>query len=220
MGELVFLESNKKMPLMTLPVRATYVPLQMGGVLLSPGSGLTRDQLKKINIVTDIVAPNLFHCAGIKNACSVFPNAKRWAVQGAKETKPDVPWTDVLSEGKWPYQNELEVIPLMGIPDVNESVFFHKESKSLIVTDLCFNMDNVSGIGAWLILSLFGTYKKFAVSKYFIKFVRDKKAFEESLAKIFALQFDNIVVSHGANIVGSGKDKLLFALRDRGINPK
>ncbi len=220
MSKLIFLESVKKMPAMSLPIRSTYVPLHTGAILISPGSALELAQLKSLPSVTDLVAPNLLHCAGIMKASSIFPKAQKWGVVSAKELKPEISWTDELLQKNWPYKNELPMIQLQGIPKINEVVFFHKESKSLIITDLCFNLLDSKGIGSWIILNLFGTYKKFATSRFFMKFVTDKEAFEKSLGEIFSFDFENVVLSHGENITGAGKAKLLQALKERDLEPK
>ncbi len=220
MGRLVFLDSVVSMPLMKLPVRSTYIPIQNGGILVSPGSSLAPYQLESLGNVTDLVAPNLFHHAGIMKANSIFPRAKKWAAQGAMLLKPEVAWTDELLAEKWPYQDEFPMFQLQGIPRVNEVVFFHKDSKSLIVTDLCFNLLDVTGIGSWIILNLFGTYRKLATSRLFVQFIKDKEAFEKSLGKIFSIDFENLVLSHGANIAGNAKEKLRNALAERDIRPR
>ena len=75
------------------------------------------------------------------------------------------------------------------------------------------------GIGAWIILNLFGTYKKLATSKFFLKFMNDKSAFEKSLSLIFSLDFDNVILAHGSNIIGNGEEKLRSALAERGLKP-
>jgi hypothetical protein len=218
MGKLVFLESVKKMPVMDLPVRSTYVPLQKGGILISPGSNSQESQLKGLGSVTDLVGPNLYHCAGIQRASAVFPNAKKWGPLGAKEYKNEISWSDEISMSNWPYQNELPFVQLQGMPKVNEVVFFHPDSKSLIVADLCFHMLKTKGIGAWIILKMFGTYKKFAVSNFFLRAMTDKAAFEKSLKQVFEFDFDNVIVSHGENLMGDGKNKLRRALEMKGLH--
>ncbi|MBK8202485.1 MAG: hypothetical protein IPK68_09305 [Bdellovibrionales bacterium] len=218
--DLIFLESVKKMPLMNLPVRSTFVPLKAGSILISPGSCLDLHQLKKIKEVTDLVAPNLFHCAGVPKASSVFPSAKKWAPVGGKISKPEITWSDELSSVHWPYQEDLPMIQLKGNSKINEVAFFHKGSKSLIVADLCFNLIDAKGIGSWIILNLFGTYRRLAMSKFFAQFIDDKAAFNESLTELFSFDFENIIVGHGENLFGNGKDKLLKALKERDFAPK
>lgn len=220
MEGLVFLESVKKMPLMDLPVRSTFVKTNSGSVLFSPGSCLASNQIQELENVTDIVSPNFFHCAGVSKASSVFPAARKWVPSGGHILKPEIQWTDELSAESWPYQDELPMVLLNGIPRINEVVFIHKKSKSLIVADLCFNLVDVRGIGSWIILNLFGTYKKFATSQFFVRFINDKEAFGKSLSQVFSYDFENIIVGHGQNIIGNGKSKLLKALEDRGVFPR
>lgn len=208
------------MPLLSLPVRSTFVSLEKNGLLISPGSCLDLNQLKTLTGVTDIIAPSLFHCGGIPKAHSVFPNSKVWGPIGASEVKSKINWTHELSTSQWPYNDQLALIEIKGMPKVNEIVFFHRETKSLIISDLCFNMVDASGLGAWIILNLFGTYRKLAVSKFFLKLVQDRNAFEQSLKILFSYDFENIIVSHGANVMGQGRSKLIKAFADRGYTPQ
>jgi hypothetical protein len=212
-----FLESVKKMPLMKLPVRTTFVRVGTGNILISPGSVVSEDELRALSGVTDIVAPSFLHWAGVPRALSVFPRAKVWADAHLQKLHPEVKWTHNLSEATWNHQAELPVIEIKGIPKISEHVFVHKKSRSLIVTDLVFNMTKISGIGPFIILNLFGTYRRFAVSKFFLKFLEDKKAFEASLGEIFSYDFDNIILSHGENVIGDAKEKLAAACRERGF---
>ncbi len=208
------------MPLMALPVRSTFVKLGSGGVLISPGSQLTKDQLQKLVGVTDIVAPNLYHCGGLKLASSLFPKAKIWAPETGTVKKPEINWSSEIGSTEWPYQEEMPILTIRGMPKINETVFIHKKSKTLIVTDLTFNLLDAKGIGPWIILSLFGTYRKFGVSKFLLKYLEDKDQVERSLSDLFSFDFDNIVVSHGSNLFGGAKEALLKAFSERGLKPR
>ena len=216
--DLTLIHSVVKMPLMPLPVTSVAVKLKSGTVLISPGSQLTDEQLKNLSNVTDLVASNALHSAGIPKANAAHPNANVWGVPGLEKRKPEMKWTHVLKEGQWKYQEELPAIFVKGAPAIKEVVFYHKPSKSLIVTDLCFNMTKVSGFGAWIILNLFGTYKKFGVSKFFARYIKDKAAFESSLKEILAYDFDKIIVSHGEIVTDNAKEKLRQAMALRGLN--
>lgn len=205
MKNIRFLDSVLKMPLMKLPVRTVVINIGDKIVLISPGSKLSEDQLKSLIRVDDIIAPNLLHCGGVQKAAAIFPHAKLWGVQGARKLKPEIPWTDEISQSNWPYEKELSFVELKGLPRFNEVVFIHHDSRTLIVCDLFFNLLDAEGFGSWLILKLFGTYKKFGMSRLFLKFLQDRDAFEESLRKVFSYNFENIVVSHGNLVLGDGK---------------
>lgn len=216
MKNLSFLESVLKMPLMDLPVRSTLVNLSSSKILISPGSKLSENQLSSVSGITDIVAPNLLHCAGVPKAFHHFPYAKVWGVKNCFQQKPEIPWTHEISETTWPYSEELSLIPINGMPNISEIVFFHHSSKSIIVTDLCFNLDS-KGIGSWIILNIFGTYKKFGISRLFLKYLKDKEAFQKSLQNLLKHDFENIIMSHGRIVEGNGKEIFIKALKERGF---
>lgn len=216
MSDLLFLECHRKMPLMSLPVRTSVARLNSATVMISPGSQLSKDQLKSAGAVTDLVAPNLLHCAGMMAALEVFPKARVWGPEGATKAKPEIPWTHELNKETWNYEDELKLIVLKGLPHINECVFVHKKTKTLIVADLFFNMGKAQGLGSWIILHLFGTYQKFAMSRFFAKFITDKNAFKMSAQEILEQDFNRVAVGHGQLFEG-GPPEVLEAFQQRGF---
>lgn len=205
------------MPLVKLPVRTSLISLANAKkLLISPHPGLTQEEFQSMGNITDIVAPNLFHHLGIQAAIAAHPKAKLWGTGGFEKKRKDIPWHDFLDERTWPFGAELVAIHLAGMPKINEFLFFHPSTKTLFVTDLCFNILESPGFGAKLIYSIFDTYKRFAVSKLFIRSVADKAAFQKSLDTLFTHDFENIVVSHGVVVRGDARAKLQAALKERG----
>lgn len=220
MSKLKYLECEIELPLLKLPVRSIYLETSQGKWLFSPGSKLNETELKSLGDVTDIIAPNLFHCAGIPLANRVFPQAKVWGPPGAMKLKPEISWTNELSTKDWPYKEELTLLPLRGMPKLNEHVFIHKASRTLIVTDLVFNLTQAKGFGAWVVLNMFGTYRRFGVSRLFMQSVKNKDDFADSMSELFQYDFNCIVMSHGDIVEKNGKSLLQQALLKRGISVK
>ena len=215
-SSFTYLDATRKMPLVELPVRSAVIALDRGRILLSPAMNLTDAEIEETGAITDIVAPNLFHLDGVPRAAAKHPNARVWGPVGAKEKLPDVTWQGILGVDDWTHEKELAHVGLAGMPTVNESVFTHRASRTLLVSDLVFNIRGSRGFGPWLIFSLFGTKDRFGVSRFFSRMAKDKAAFEGSLKDLFALDFDAIVPSHG-NVVPSGAKELLReALAERG----
>jgi hypothetical protein len=211
--------SRLSMPLVKLPLTTSLIKLSNEKtLLLSPHPSLTTEDFESMGNVTDIVAPSLMHHLGIKNAVAALPQAKLWGVLGLEQKRKDITWSHFLDTENWPYNNELVAIHLAGMPKINEFAFFHKATKTLFVTDLCFNILDDSGFGGWLIYNIFGTYKRLAVNKFFLKGVSDKEAFKKSLTYLFSYEFDDIVVCHGAVVKGAGRAKLRAALQERGYD--
>jgi hypothetical protein len=211
-----YLEVERKMPLMSLPVRTSIVPLSNARVLLSPASTLTEAQLRAAGAVTDVVAPSLLHGGGMAAAARVYPEARLWGPKGARERWPELRFHGELGVDPWPHEAELGHLVLDGMPRVRESVFLHRASQTLFVTDLLFNIEQPRGAGAWLILSMFGTWRRFAASRFFLLMVKDRPAFEASLARLATLEFTRVAPGHGALVADDAKPRLLAALRERG----
>lgn len=167
--------------------------------------------------VTDLVAPNAFHHLGMASAIELFPEATVWGVPALKNKCPDIPWEKDLLIDPWPYSEDLEVIPLQGAPKLNEAVFFHQSSNSLIVTDLCFNHIHGTGFGYWLMFHIFGTYKRFAIGRLLARMVENKPLFQASIEQVLALDFHRIVIPHGVNVETNAKEQLKNTLYERGF---
>lgn len=213
------IDSERAMPLMRLPLRTVVIQLENGRILFCPASTLTPDQLKSAGEITAVVAPNLLHLEGMPNAARAFPRAQLWGPPGAREKRPEVRWTGLLGLDPWPYEKELQRVSLEGIPRLNENVFLHRASRTLLVGDLVFNIQNPKGLGAWLILNVFGTYRRLAVSRLFLRMSKDPSALGATLTRVAELEFDNLLPAHGAPVLDDAKPRFLAALRERGLAP-
>lgn len=210
-------EGTRKMPLMDLPIRSCVFELTDTRVLVAPASTLTREELRARGPVDVIVATNLFHTEGIAQAAAENPRAQLWGPVGAKERQPGLSWSGILGSDEWPFGAELALVTLDGMPKVNESVLVHRASRTLHASDLAFNIREPGGLGASVLLSLFGTRGRFGVSRLFSMMVKDDSAFRDSFATLFALDFDRLVPPHGTSVEADAKHVLREALTERGF---
>lgn len=219
--EMRFFESEIKMPLMKLPLRSTLVKTKQGVLLISPVdfSESQLREIKKFGEIKAIIAPSILHHLYLEKAVQTFPTAKIWGTPGLVAKLPKIPWTATLTKDPWPYQDEIDLLLLEGVPRFEEVMMFCRKSQVLIVGDLCFNVTRPKGIGAWLIMTMFGTYKKFAVSKFYRKFMRDEGAFKKSLHSLLKWDFEQIVMSHGDVVPVNGRNLLEAALRRKKFLP-
>lgn len=217
MNELKHIETMVKMPVMSLPVRTTYLRLDNNCILISPGTRLDENIYRTLPQVTDIVAPNLFHLDGVPKAKAYFPDATVWGPSTCHEKRPDIHWDKILHKETWPYQTELEILAIKGTKKIHETVFFHKNTRSLIVADLAFNMLNVRGFGAFIIMNLFGTYKKLGVSRFYLNNIVDRHQFQNSIQELFRFDFQQLIVGHGDIITANAKEMLRQCFLDRGF---
>lgn len=215
---LEFVESTRKMPLMSLAVRTSVVQLAAARVLVAPGSTLDEAQLRSTGEVNVIVAPNLLHAEGCALATRIFPAARLWGPPGIREKAPALSWHGILGDDEWPYDEELALLSLDGLPRLCEFELVHRATRTLLSCDLVFNIHGSRGLGARIVLGLFGTYERFAVSRMFTMMAKDRSAFTASVKRILEHDFDRIAPAHGDVVERGGKELLRVALRERGID--
>jgi len=166
--------------------------------------------LDKLGEVKYIVAPNKMHHLFVKEYFSAYPLASIYGVAGLKEKRPDLQFHGILAsnfpEPAW--KGSLEQLIVQGNDRINEVVFFHVNTKSLILTDMIENFQtSTSGIsplklGAVLTAGIFeGAINRAKASSEFI-WMSNRVELRESLQIISKWDFDNILLCHGDVIFG------------------
>lgn len=209
----------KLLPGVRLPLRAIVVQDREGDLtLISPVRGVEAwgDEVERLGVVKNIVAPSGFHHLFALAAHERFPEATLWASRALKRKRPDFPDATRWLEGSDIVEMEsgLKALPLNGMPALQEWAFFHEDSATLIVVDLLFNVLQ-PGIGLGLFQRGFGTYKRLAVSRLFKRACKDEDALAKSARTLLALPFENLVMAHGEPIVGGAKEVTRKALSER-----
>jgi hypothetical protein len=158
----------------------------------------------------------LRHDTFAKHGHQAFPDIPFLAPTGFSEvvgfsTEPLIP-----APAAW--GDELEVLPLEGIPTMQEHLVFHRTSRTLIVADLLFNFGpDTSAWTRFLILCAIGSRHHPGMSRPFRMAVKDKAAFQRSIATLVKWDFDRIIVGHGEIIATDGKGQLAGALKEAGF---
>lgn len=142
-----------------------------------------------------IIAPNNFHNLHLATMQMAIPKAeffgpKRSAEQSGVE----------LSNTKNLTQEDIKTVFIKGNNTISETVFFHLSSKTLIITDLLFNMHHKMNISTKLAMKLAGTYQKLGMSRALKMSIKDKVAFKKSLLSLLELPFERVIPNHGMEI--------------------
>ncbi|MEM9219850.1 MAG: DUF4336 domain-containing protein [Cyanobacteria bacterium P01_F01_bin.150] len=106
-------------------------------------------QLGELGIVKHMIAPNLYHHLFAANFKTFYPNATFWAVQGLDIKKPDLLIDQIINDSenelwngiKYVFLDGFRTLGLNGFDSLNECVFFHTASRTLILTDAAFHFD-------------------------------------------------------------------------------
>jgi hypothetical protein len=100
------------------------------------------DQLRALGTVSWIVAPNRAHHLFAKHAQRMFPQAVLYGAPGLAAKRPDLAGLIELGDTVPPeWQHELDQAVIRGMPFVNEVVWFHKATQTLIMTDVRAKLD-------------------------------------------------------------------------------
>jgi hypothetical protein len=179
-----------------------------------------RAALDALGSVRYVVAPSKVHHLFVAPLLDAYPNARAYAAPGLSDKRPELPFHAELGEhppAEW--ADEIEQTLLRGAPLMNEIIFFHRPSRSLIVTDAAFNIASSDHRWTRAYLRLMGAYGGFAQSKMVRLCVRDRAAVRESLDRVLAWDFDRVIVAHGAVLETGGRQALRAAFAWLGDAP-
>lgn len=132
-----------------LPVRMTIVRLQSGDVVLHSPTRHTRplaEAIEHLGPVRHLIAPSFAHWTFVEAWQHAVPQATTWAVAGLRDRrqvrKSGLRIDRVLGESEpEPWAKEVEQGIIEGGGGFSEAWFFHRASRTLLLTDLIDNMD-------------------------------------------------------------------------------
>ena len=169
-------------------------------------------ELAQLGPVAHVVAPNAIHDTYLEGWFAAFPQARFHGARGFAKFRPDLKFNESL--GDTPAEAWAEIFDqhmIRGMPRLNEVVFLHRASRTLILTDLAFNLGPEMPLLSRVLLRVNGCHCKFAPSRLLKTTIKDRAALRRSLDHVLAWDFDAIVVSHGDIVKSGGKAMLRFA---------
>ena len=142
-----------------------------------------------------------------------YPDAKVWLAKGVSsklKTDEGENFVSLDNISKTSWSEEILFTPFKGSIAMEEMVFFHKKSSTLILTDLIESIEVNKLPLLYKIVFKFGDnkYPKFRTSRDLrSSFIFTKQA-KDSYSKIESWKPDKIVFSHGKIILENGTEKL------------
>lgn len=117
------------------------------------------------------------------------------------------------------WAGEIAVLRIEGMPKVDEHVFFHWPSRTIIVADLVFNFAPSGGWTAFMRETLMGVAHHPDSARLYPLQIKDRTAYDRSIQQLFNWEFENIICGHDQPVIGNGKELLRQALARKGIMP-
>ena len=186
-----------------MPLRMTLIRLPKGGLVVHSPLPLTAEVLKavaRVDAVEYLIAPSCLHHRFAAQWVQRFAGAKLYGAPGLAKKRKDLRFAGELAasgDGTAPWSAVLEQQLVAGAPKLNEVVFLHRPTGSLLVSDLLFNITRPANFMTGMVLTMAGTKGRLAMSRAWRGYTRDKRALKASVEKILAWPFTRILPGHG-----------------------
>jgi len=200
--------------------RMTIILLSSGNLWIHSPEKLNeelKEELDNLGKVEYLISPNKLHHLFMPEWITAYPNAKCYASPGLIEKRRDINFKKELShmpEKEW--TDEIKQTIFQGSPAMEEVVFFHIRSKTLILTDLIENFNPAvfnwwQKPIAWLagILSPNGK----TPIDWRISFLFGKAKARIALVTMLGWRPNNIILSHGECVIENGLEFLNKSFR-------
>lgn len=206
---------------MPLPIRMGVMRLASGDLVLyspTPWSPELGAKLDALGTIRHLVAPNIGHWMFVKEWHDRYPRTTTWAAPGlrrrAQVRKAGLRIDRDLDEAAAPWSAEIETVATPGAGFV-EYAFFHRESRSLFMTDLLLSVDKTAlPAGKAQVAQMLRITAPEASTPLYLRAALSLRRTRAQAAalKLIALEPERVVFAHGRWFETDGTARLREAL--------
>ncbi len=199
-----------------LGTRMTVLRLPGGGLWLHSVvaiDDLLADEIQSHGPVKHIVLPDLYHHVYAIDAIQRWPAARVHAPAAMRRKRPELRIDADLGETPDPdWGGALVPVHIDGSL-LDETVFVHRPTRTLVTADLFENFDRTPHLGTRLYLKVAGLEGRPAWSRLLRWMYRNRRAARRSLERLLALDFDRVILAHGRVLETGGPAAVREAFR-------
>lgn len=172
-----------------------------------------QDELAALGEVRYLISPNKLHNLFLQEWLEAYPGAKSYSAPGLAKKRKDLRFDfELLDAAPGEWQDVIAQTIFRGSPAMEEAVFFHKPSSTLIVTDLIENFDPDT-LNWWQkrlanFAGILSPHGKTPIDWRASFMFGDIQQARHSLQKILSWQPEQLILSHGECVLG-GATKFL-----------
>ena len=204
-----------------LRTRTTVVRLDDGSLLLhtpAPPTDALAQQLRALGAVRWLVVPNRWHHLGAPATAAHFPEATLVGPASALDRNPRLKLDLDLHGGEFgDLVPELERLPLAGVPFWDETVLYHRPTRTLLGADIVCSAGSNDHFSWRLGARLFGCYERVRVPPDARKKLENKAATARSLRAMLELPAERLIIGHGDIVDERWREQLAEAWRLEGV---
>jgi hypothetical protein len=170
-------------------------------------------ELSALGRVAFLISPNKLHHLFLHEWLEAYPEAKSYAAPGLTAKRPDLRFDVMLTEdAEDDWSNEIFQTLFMGSPLMQEVVFYHKQSETLILTDLIENVDpktlNILQRGIARMAGILAPHGHMPLDWRLSFSIGSRSEARHALSIMKSWKPKNIIVSHGNCVLGDGESFL------------
>lgn len=205
-GGNIWIVDGDVVPWFGMPYTTRTTVVRLSGDRLwihSPGA-ITESLKRELDSLGDVgylISPNKIHHLYLSDWQSLYPDALLFASPGLADKRQDITFDQQLSDypdSEW--AAEIDQLIFRGSPIMEEVVFFHRQSKTLILTDLIENFpeNHFKGIKKVLAkLSGIVSPRGKTPIDWRISFLMGKSKARACFQRMLAWEPQRIVIAHG-----------------------
>jgi hypothetical protein len=187
---------------MQLGTRMTVIRMKNGALFLHSPTKLTptlKKRLDEIGKVTIIVCPNKLHHLYVNSYVDSYPAAKIYAAPGLGEKRKDIQFNGtLLDDPNEAWSEEIDQMVFRGCSFMKEVFFFHKETKTLIITDFMQSIHSYHTLFERMMGRVGGIYDNPSTPRDLRLMMRlDRLTVRQSVKRVKQWNFDKIIIAHG-----------------------
>lgn len=193
-----------------LGTRMTVVRLANGELWVhsafDPGPEIL-EQLRREGPVRHVVCPNRLHHVLVTEFTRHFPEAQLYVSAALPRKRPDLAHGLILGDvAPQAWQPDLESLVLRGHVYLDEVLFFHRPSRTLILTDLLECIDEHAPWYMRVAGKLLGIFQRHGPPLDMRATFRPAEAARVWLERVLEWDFDRIVLAHGPLVETGGHE--------------
>lgn len=201
---------------MPFPTRMIVIRMVDGGLFVHSPTALTeglRKEIEALGPVRHVIAPNRIHYWWIPTWRQAYPDAHIWLAPHVRERAGDhidFETEQLTGPTGYPWDGEIETLPVES-RYMTEVVFFHRASRTLVLTDLIENFEG-NKIGPLMrcmaclggVLDPHGSMPR----DMRLTFLGRRKELKAVIEQMIALVPERVIIAHGRWYASSGTEEL------------
>ena len=196
---------------MQLGTRMTVLRLKNNKLFLHSPTKLHPKLIKELNNIGEVafvVSPNKLHHLYIDLYLKQYPNAMFYAAPGLEKKRKDINFNGILHDKpNKAWSDELDQMIFKGCAFMEEVFFFHKSTKTLLVTDFIQSMHEHHNFIERFVGRIGGVYNNPSPPRDLrLMLYLDKKNTRKSIQRVNQWDFDKIIIAHGNLITKNAKE--------------